>query len=78
MFLRVTVERESLQFAWSGDDERWLPVGEVLDYSLLCDEVGKGEGANFTGAFVGVCCQDLTGAGHSADFEFFEYRELAS
>jgi len=30
---------------------------------------------NFTGAFVGMACQDLSGAGHAADFDFFEYVE---
>lgn len=76
IFLRVAVQREWLQFAWSPDCENWSPVGELLDYSLLCDEVGKGEGANFTGAFVGMCCQDSSGSGLPADFRFFDYREM--
>src|ERR1039457_33492 len=32
-------------------------------------------GPNFTGAFVGVCCHDLSGGARSADFGWFEYRE---
>ncbi len=28
----------------------------------------------FTGAFVGMACQDLAGRGGFADFEWFEYR----
>ena len=75
VWLRASVDHEHLQFAWSSDGEQWSPVGEVLDYSLLCDEVGKGEGANFTGAFVGMCCQDSAGSALPADFHFFEYRE---
>ena len=31
--------------------------------------------ANFTGAFVGMACQDMSGAGRHADFDWFEYRE---
>lgn len=31
--------------------------------------------ANFTGAFVGMACQDLAGTARSADFDFFEYSE---
>ncbi|MEP5764038.1 MAG: glycoside hydrolase family 43 protein [Halieaceae bacterium] len=73
--LRASVCREQLQFSWSPDGEQWSRVGEVLDYSLLCDEVGKGEGANFTGAFVGMCCQDVAGTAIPADYRFFEYRE---
>jgi beta-xylosidase len=32
---------------------------------------------NFTGAFVGMCCQDYAGTGWPADFDYFEYRERA-
>ncbi len=31
--------------------------------------------ANFTGNFVGVCCQDLAGTGRHADFDYFDYEE---
>ena len=40
---------------------------------MLSDEAGKGEGANFTGTMLGVCCQDLTGARRPADFDYFRY-----
>jgi xylan 1,4-beta-xylosidase len=29
----------------------------------------------FTGAFVGLCCQDLSGKNRHADFGFFTYQE---
>jgi xylan 1,4-beta-xylosidase len=77
VFLRATVDRADLQFSWSDDGENWTDVGGLLDYSLLCDEVGKGEGANFTGAFVGMCCQDIAGTALAADFHWFDYRELS-
>jgi xylan 1,4-beta-xylosidase len=76
VWLRAQVDRELLLFAWSADGQNWQPAGEALDYSLLCDEVGKGEGANFTGAFIGMCCQDLSGTAHPADFRYFEYVEM--
>ena len=76
VYLRASVDRERLQFHWSAEGESWTTVGGVLDYSLLCDEVGKGEGANFTGAFVGMCCQDIAATGRHADFQWFEYREM--
>jgi xylan 1,4-beta-xylosidase len=75
VFLRASVNRDALQFYWSADGDTWEAAGENLDHSLLCDEVGKGEGANFTGAFVGMCCQDIAGTGQHADFHWFEYRE---
>ncbi len=78
VFLRASVDNDALQFYWSEDESTWTPVGEVLDYSLLCDETGKGEGANFTGTFVGMCCQDITGSARHADFHWFEYIEHCS
>ena len=47
----------------------------ALECLTRCDEVGKGEGANFTGAFVGMCCQDIAGTRQPADFHWFDYRE---
>jgi xylan 1,4-beta-xylosidase len=72
--LRVEVDYERLHFAFrTGEsDWTWLPQ---LDASILSDEAGPPFYPNFTGAFVGVCCQDLAGSRHPADFEYFEYLE---
>ena len=45
------------------------------EYSLR--RSGRAGTPNFTGAFVGVCCQDLAGTRRPADFNYFEYRERA-
>ncbi len=74
--LRVTVEGVTLQFSYSTGDGSWENIGPVLDASILADEAGKTEHGNFTGAFVGMACQDLTGHGQHADFERFRYREF--
>jgi xylan 1,4-beta-xylosidase len=74
--LRVEVDEERLRFAWrmAGDaDWTWLP--QVFDASILSDEAAAPGTANFTGAFVGVACQDTSGAGRPADFDYFTYRE---
>ena len=73
--LKVTVDNASLQFHVQVDGQ-WRLAGPRLDASLLSDEAGKGEGANFTGAFVGLCCQDLTGRGQRAHFRWFDYSEM--
>ena len=75
--LRARINGAHLQFAYAivGTGE-WTNAGPVLDASLLSDETGKGEGANFTGTFVGMACHDLTGQGGHADFAQFEYRDL--
>jgi xylan 1,4-beta-xylosidase len=46
-----------------------------LDASILSDEAAAPGTPNFTGAFVGVCCQDLAGTRQPADFDYFVYRE---
>jgi xylan 1,4-beta-xylosidase len=55
------------------DDWRWFP--EQFDASILSDEAAAAGTANFTGAFVGMACQDLAGTALHADFDWFEYRE---
>jgi xylan 1,4-beta-xylosidase len=73
--LRARVRKDQLQFAWAPGDGPWRAIPVILDHSLLSDEAGKGEGASFTGAFVGMCCQDLAGRRLPADFSYFAYRE---
>ena len=51
----------------------WLP--ELFDASILSDEATAPGAPNFTGAFVGMACQDMSGTAHPADFDWFEYRE---
>ncbi|MEO5922347.1 MAG: glycoside hydrolase family 43 protein [Bryobacteraceae bacterium] len=73
--LRVEVDFERLFFAYAIGDGAWTRLPTQLDASILSDEACAPGSPNFTGAFVGVCCQDLTGAGHPADFDHFVYRE---
>jgi xylan 1,4-beta-xylosidase len=54
---------------------RWLP--QQLDASILSDEATTPGLPNFTGAFVGMACQDLAGTSKTADFDFFEYCDRA-
>ena len=72
--LRVEIDYERLLFAYRVDDEwHWLP--QQFDASILSDEATTPGQANFTGAFVGLACQDLAGTARPADFDFFEYGE---
>jgi xylan 1,4-beta-xylosidase len=73
--LRVEVDFERLHFAYriGGGEWRWLPT--QFDASVLSDEATAPGLPNFTGAFVGVACQDLSGAALHADFDYFEYCE---
>jgi len=72
--LRVEVDCERLQFAYRLEEEEdwhWLP--QIFDASILADEATAPGLANFTGAFVGMCCQDLAGTRMPADFDYFDY-----
>ena len=75
LWLRVETHQASQQFLWSTDGERWQAIGPTLDASVLSDEGGRGEHASFTGNFVGMAAQDLSGRGHHADFFDFCYEE---
>jgi xylan 1,4-beta-xylosidase len=74
--LRVEVDYERLRFAWRIEGQAgwtWLP--EQFDASILSDEASAPGQPNFTGAFVGMACQDMSGARCPADFDWFDYRE---
>jgi len=73
--LRVEVDYERLRFAWRVQSGSWQWLPQVFDASILSDEATAPGLPNFTGAFVGVACQDLAGTGKPADFDWFEYRE---
>jgi xylan 1,4-beta-xylosidase len=75
-YLKATVNQADLQLFYSLNGSDWHPVGPVLDISKLSDEYCTQHGDwGFTGAFVGVCAQDLSGERKHADFAYFEYRE---
>jgi xylan 1,4-beta-xylosidase len=73
--LRVDVDYERLRFGFRPNNESWTWLPEIFDASILSDEASAPGLPNFTGAFVGMCCQDASGQGRQADFDYFEYVE---
>jgi xylan 1,4-beta-xylosidase len=73
--LRIEVDYERLLFAYRLGGQNWQWVPEQFDASVVSDEAGPLGMPNFTGAFVGMCCQDTAGTRLAADFDDFEYRE---
>ena len=73
--LKVEGSGPTLQFYYAagsnGAGVSWTAVGEPLDATILSDEFGSGWG--FTGAFIGLTCQDLAGLNREADFAWFDY-----
>jgi xylan 1,4-beta-xylosidase len=73
--LRVEVDFERLRFGFRQGQGAWTWLPEVFDASILSDEATVPGAPNFTGAFVGMACQDASGMGGQADFDWFEYEE---
>lgn len=75
--LRVEADFERLYFAYRIEavDREWRRLPQLFDASILSDEASAPGQPNFTGAFVGMACQDLAGTARPADFDFFEYSE---
>ena len=73
--LRIEVKREKANFFYALEDEKeFLPIGDTYDISTLSDECCR-EGC-FTGAFIGICCQEMYRLRKYADFDYFEYIEM--
>ncbi|MDR0656528.1 MAG: glycoside hydrolase family 43 protein [Treponema sp.] len=73
--LAVEVDGAALQFHFSTDNKVWQPLGETLPADHLSDDYIEKNGLVFTGAFVGICCQDMNDRTAFADFDSFAYIE---
>jgi xylan 1,4-beta-xylosidase len=74
--LRVDVDEEAMRFGFRAEDGAdWQWLAETFDASLLSDEATLSGLPNFTGGFVGIACQDMSGSGMPADFRYFRYTE---
>ncbi|SFJ47603.1 xylan 1,4-beta-xylosidase [Halobacillus dabanensis] len=71
--LKARLEEEWLSFFYSLNGENWEPVIQNIDASHLSDD--DAELIRFTGTFVGLCAQDLSGEKKPADFDYFVYED---
>ncbi|MGY4688630.1 glycoside hydrolase family 43 protein [Salibacterium sp. K-3] len=71
IYLKGVLNREWLQFYYGTGEGSWQRVGEEMDISHLSDD--SAADVRFTGAFAGMCSQDLSGAAAPADFRYFHY-----
>ena len=76
----ITLQDLTDAYHYAIEDGNWHKLGPVLDGSILSDDYVRDEHNRyrpaFTGAFVGMVCQDLTGNLKHADFDWFEYKEI--
>lgn len=77
VWFRVIFDGPVLQFYYSVDGQDWHPVGPELAAGRLSDEFatisddGYFRSWGFTGTFVGLTVQDLSGGLKHADFDYF-------
>jgi len=73
VYLRVNVKTNVYSYSYSFDRANWeeIPV-EFYSYKLSDDYIQGG--GFFTGAFVGMQCQDTSGENIPADFDYFVYK----
>jgi len=76
--LKVDVDFERMYFSYRVTGGEWTRVPQLFDASILSDEASAPGQPNFTGAFVGVACQDMAGTAMTADFDWFDYQEVSS
>ncbi|MCX4269391.1 MAG: glycoside hydrolase family 43 protein [Lachnospiraceae bacterium] len=74
IYLKIVMKHGILSFFYQMEGGEWQKIADQIDGSFLSDEACM-EGW-FTGTMVGICCQDLTGFGKYADFDWFETRCL--
>lgn len=67
VYMRVVIEGYKLQFYYSLDHKQWHQAGSDYDFSKISDDYAGG----FTGAMVGLFCQDLIYSNLWAKFDYF-------
>ena len=72
---RKKEDKEQHKIAYRLGQGAWQRLPQTFDASILSDEAQMPGSPNFTGAFVGMACQDMAGTGAPADFDWFCYRE---
>lgn len=75
LYLKVEVRKETFQFMYSFDGSDWTHLSEPFESYKLSDDYIT-HGGFFTGAFVGMHCQDTSGRRLHADFDYFKYEEI--
>ena len=72
--LKARMRYDKLRFAYSMDGEAWSDIGPLMDSSILSDDYLIP--VHFTGAFIGICANDLDGTEIIADFDYFTYEDM--
>lgn len=71
--IRMEVDHDTYRYAYSFDGGAWTVLPVTFESHKLSDDYIQG-GGFFTGAFVGMQCQDTSGRALPADFDYFIYK----
>ena len=75
VYLKVSFERETFRFTYATEPGAWQEIGPRFEAGKLSDDYCLG--LSFTGTFIALCAQDLSGTRKHADFDYLLYREGA-
>lgn len=73
VWLKAACDYAVVKFYYSLDGINYTQYGKDCDALRISDE--HIDTSAFTGAFIGMCAQDMSGFSKYADFEYFEYIE---
>ncbi|SEN99145.1 xylan 1,4-beta-xylosidase [Amphibacillus marinus] len=73
--LKAVIEQQWLQFSFAEAGQAWQAIGNRIDIGHLSDD--DASYVRFTGTFVGLCTQDLSGQKKPAYFNYFRYQRKA-
>lgn len=76
VFLKVVFKHNNFHFEYATTEGDWQAIGNNYAAGLLSDDYCNG--LSFTGTFIALCVQDLTGQTLHADFDYFKYEEFRS
>jgi xylan 1,4-beta-xylosidase len=74
VYFRLTVKNKYGEFSYAKEDKKWEVIPYKLDVSILSDEYAAPMG--FTGAFIGMSCQDMMDKSGYADYYYFSYKVI--
>ncbi|SHM52134.1 glycoside hydrolase family 43 protein [Gracilibacillus kekensis] len=74
IYLKAVIQRHLLQFYYAKQENNWIEIGNAIDIGHLSDD--DADYIRFTGTFVGMAAQDLSGQKKYADFDYFNYKSI--
>ena len=77
VYFKSENRKETYTYYYSFDGVTWHTTGVELDAAVLSDDyVVREYGGFFTGAYIGLAAVDYSGYGSTAEFDYFDYKEL--